>query len=114
MLHSLAEAEQADKAGTTVVSKVKSVLNEEPFSPYEKQQRKSQIARMTRELHQRTKLAQLRDKTGILLTEPTSIARALQDHWSNIMKKGPKTSEEGIDFLDSLPLPRTLRNCAPY
>ena len=47
------------------------------------------------------------------MTKPTSIARALQDHWYNIMKEGPKTVEEGMDFLDSLPLPRTLRNCVP-
>ena len=80
MLHSLVEAEQADRAGTTGLSKLNSVLNEEPVSPYEKQQRKSQITCMTRELQQRRKLSQLRDKAGTLLTEPISIARALQDH----------------------------------
>ena len=50
MLHSLAEAEQADRASTTVLFKLKFVLNEEPVSPYDKQHRKSQIARMAREL----------------------------------------------------------------
>ena len=51
---------------------------------------------MTRELQQRRKLSQLRDKVGTLLTEPTSIAKALQEHWSNIMKEGSKTVEEGF------------------
>ena len=37
MLHSMTETEQADRAGTAVLSKLKSVLNEEPASPYEKQ-----------------------------------------------------------------------------
>ena len=50
MLHSLAEAQQADRAGTSVLSNLKFVPNEEPVSPYKKQQRKSQITRMTREL----------------------------------------------------------------
>ena len=96
MLHSMAQTEQADRSGSAVFSKVKSVLNEELASPYEKQQRKSQIARMTKELQQRRKLSQLRDKVGTLLTEPTSIAKALQDHWSNIMKEGPKRGRRGL------------------
>ena len=45
MLHSMVQTQQADRAGTAVLSKLKSVLHEEPASPYEKQQRKSQIAR---------------------------------------------------------------------
>ena len=69
---------------------------------------------MTREVQQRTKPSQLPDKAGTLLTEPTSIAKALQDHWANIMKEGPKTVEEGLDFRDSLPLPRTLCSCSKH
>ena len=87
-------------------------INEEPASPYAKQQRKSQIARMTRELQQHPKVSLLEDKAGTLLTEPTSIAKALQDHWSNSMTEGPKTVEEGSVFLHLLPLPRTLSNRA--
>ena len=60
---------------------------------------------MTRELQSRRKLTQLRDKYGTLQTDPTKIARALQDHWAGIMKPGNTTVSDGLEFLNSLPLP---------
>ena len=69
MLQSLAENERAQHCGTTVLPKLRSILHEEPASPYEKKQRRMQIAHMTRELQNRRKLAQLRDKYGTLQTE---------------------------------------------
>ena len=91
--------------------KLKTLLHQEPVSPYEKKQGKCQIARMTRELQHCRKLTQLRDKYGTLQSYPIKVAWVLNDHWSGIMKEGPKTVEEGIAFLGSLPLPRSLRNC---
>ena len=77
MLQAFAEKEKAGKNGTTVLRKLRQVLREELVTVYQKQQRKMEVARLTRELQQRRRLAVLRDKGGQLLTEPTAIAKAL-------------------------------------
>ena len=112
MLQAFAEKEKADRNGTTVLKKLQQILQEEPATVYQKQQRKMEVARLTREL-QRRRLAVLRDKGGHLLTEPTAIAKALQEHWSGIMAAGTKTVPECIDSLNSLPLAQNIKNVAP-
>ena len=80
---------------------------------YQKQQRKMEVARLTRELQQRRRLAMLRNKGGLLLTEPMAIAKAPQEHWSGIMVAGTKTVPECIEYWNSLPLAQNINNVAP-
>ena len=81
MLQAFAEKEKADRNGTTVVKKLQQVLQTEPATVYQKRQHKMEVARLTRELQQRRRLTVLRNKGGQLLTEPTAIAKALEEHW---------------------------------
>ena len=113
MLQAFAEKEKVDRNGTTILRKLQQVLQEEPATVYQKQQRKMEVARLTRELQQRRRLAVLRDKGGLLLTEPTAIAKALQEQRSGIMAAGTKTVPECIDYLNSLPLAQNIKNVAP-
>ena len=70
LLASYAEAETANRCGTQVLAKLKRALHTEPASPYEKQPRKLEIARLMRELQHWRRLSSLRDQYGTLLTEP--------------------------------------------
>ena len=95
-----------------MLSKLRSALNTQPEEPQSKQQRRIEIARLTRELQSKRKLTALRNKAGRTFTEPTQIAEELKQFWSGVMAKGEHTVEECAQFLRSLPLRPQLKGAA--
>ena len=65
-----------------MLSKLRSALNAQPEEPQSKQQRRIEIARLTRELQSKRKLTALRNRAGHTFTEPTQIAEELKQFWS--------------------------------
>ena len=109
-----AQAEQATQHKTEgiVLSKLRSALNTQPEKPQSKQQRRIEIARLTRELQSKRKLTALRNKARRTFTEPMQIAEELKQFWSGVMAKGEHTVEEFAQFLRSLPLRPQLKGTA--
>ena len=75
-----AQAEQATQHKTEgiVLSKLRSAPNAQPEEPQSKQQRRIEIARLTRAVQSKRKLTALRNRAGHTFTEPTHIAEELQ------------------------------------
>ena len=110
----VAHAEHAMQAKTEeiVLSKLKTVLHEQPQEPKTKQQRRAEIVRLSRELHTKRKLTAIRDRTGQILTDPTRIATEHQRYSSQVMSPGDKTVEECTEFLQIIPLCPQLKGAA--
>ena len=110
----VARAEQATQHKTDgiVLPKLRSALNAQPKKPQSKQQRRIEIARLTRELQSKRKQTALRNRAGHTFTEPTQIADELKQSWPGVMAKGEQSVEECAQFLQSLPLRPQLKGAA--
>ena len=64
-----------------------------------------------RELQSRKHMQRLRDKHGVMLTEPRKIVKALVDHWNVVSEKYGKSKEECTQFL---PKPGICPELAQY
>ena len=83
-------------------------VNEESYK-----QRRKQVDRLMLNLKKAKQVAWIRSKYGSFVTDPTRVAKALSDHWSGISKEGGGTPEQCEAYMQSLPIPRSLKRLAP-
>ena len=83
-------------------------VNEESYK-----QRRKQVDRLMLNLKKAKQVAWIRNLYGSFVTDPTGVAKALSDHWSGISKEGGGTPEQCEAYMQSLPIPTSLKRLAP-
>ena len=105
-LVALHERDHSDKVGNLLLSKLKGLLAGESSCPTSQKDKTCQKKKkLMNELQARKRLGWVRNNGGHVLSDPLSIARALEQHWTEVTTPGLASVEDCMAFLRKLNLP---------
>ena len=87
---------------------MKGLLSREAISGISQADRTKQVNKLMNELQARKRLGWVKSQSGCLLSDPLSIAGALEQHWTRVTRPSMSTLRSCHQYLDKLQLPPTF------
>ena len=107
------EREEQDKMGLHQLGELKGLRAGADIREESHKHRRKQVDRLMLNLKKAKQLAWSRNTYGSFVPDPVGVAKALGDHWSGISNEGGGTPEECAEYMQSLPIPASLKRPAP-
>ena len=104
---------EEDRMGLHQLGELKGLLAGADISEESHKQRRKQVDRLMLNLKKANQVAWIRNEYGSFVTDSVGVAKAWSDHWSGISKEGGGTPEQCAQWMQSLPIPTSLKRLAP-